>query len=100
MNRRIFRYEIPVDDRQHTVPAGKIVHMTRHRDLISPRVEVWVEVQLETPDISSEPVGGQVLTIIGTGHPAPEGATHVATCLDGPLVWHLYRLPVTLQVEQ
>ena len=28
--------------------------------------------------------------VIGTGHEVPEGATYLASIVDGPFVWHVY----------
>lgn len=96
MQRRPFRYELPVNDAAHQLPAGKILHFTEHRNSrlgAVHRVEVWVEVAINGDDFLRDPItGAQHVQIIGTGHPIPDGAEHLASCLDGPLVWHLYRL--------
>lgn len=96
MNRRPLRYELPVNDNAKPLPAGKILHFTEHRNTSHGgvhRVEVWVEVTFDGDDFRNDHfVGTQRVKIIGTGHPIPDGAEHLATCLDGPLVWHLYKL--------
>jgi hypothetical protein len=45
---------------------------------------VWVELE---PD-----VGGRIsVTFIGTGHPVPENAEHVGSCVTpAGLMWHVY----------
>lgn len=30
--------------------------------------------------------------VIGTGHPIPDGATHVGSLMQGAFVWHVYQL--------
>lgn len=96
MTRRIFRYEIPIDDQPHEIPAGKVVHLNEYRMKHITgernRVEVWVEVTLGGASIADDINGTQHVQIIGTGHAIPDGATHLATCLDSQLVWHLYRI--------
>lgn len=83
---RIFRYEIPVDDRWHTVRLpGPIVHVaTRRPDA----VEVWATTAGFGPyDVD--------LTVVGTGQPYPADPEiiHVGTAIipGGALVWHLLR---------
>lgn len=88
MQRRPLRYELPVNDNAHLLPAGKILHFTEHRNTqfgAVHRVEVWVEVTVDG-------AATQHVQIIGTGHQIPDGAEHLASCLDGRYVWHLYRL--------
>jgi hypothetical protein len=79
MTETIYRYEVPVDDKPHTLElSGKILHVgCRHADT----VEVWA---LES--------GGQLIErtfrVVGTGQPLPDGWTrHVGTAIAP--VWHL-----------
>lgn len=94
--RRPFRYVLPVNDAVHELPAGKILHLSedRRKGLSgSRRIEVWVEVTIDGDDFMKDPiVGTQQVKIIGTGAWIPPGAAHIATCLDGMFVWHLYQI--------
>jgi hypothetical protein len=73
----ILRWEVPVDDRRHHVPAG-IVHVASRRADV---VEVWTKPS-NLPDL--------VVQVVGTGHPFPPDWTHLGTALaPHGLVWHL-----------
>lgn len=80
---RILRYEVPADDRWHTLTLpGPIVHVATRDPRI---VEVWA---------TTDGFGAQEheLRVYGTGHPFPAGGEvcHVATAIaPGDLVWHL-----------
>lgn len=82
----IFRYEIPVDDREHTVRLrGRILHVAARRPDV---VEIWAEHEHNT--FAEQP---RRFRVYGTGHPDVQGE-HVGTALaaDGQLVWHLREL--------
>jgi hypothetical protein len=34
----------------------------------------------------------RLVQAFGTGQPIPDGAVWLASCLDGPLVWHVYEV--------
>lgn len=95
-SRRVLRYEIPIDDNSYEIPAGKILHLSDYRQKHitgeRARVEVWVEVTFAGSRVVSPIVGLQRVQVFGTGHPLPDDSAHVATCLDGSLVWHLYKI--------
>ncbi len=92
--KRVYRYEVPIDDGVHMLPAGRVVHVDtrRLRD-----VEVWIE------DSSEDTSDDRRVRVYGTGHDVPEGAVHLGTALSplvpngagtpierGRFVWHLY----------
>jgi hypothetical protein len=83
MTKSIYRYEVPVDDKPHTLElSGEIVHVAT-RDSAS--VEVWA---WHTGGHTIE----RAFQVVGTGQPLPEGWTrHVGTAIapGGRLVWHL-----------
>lgn len=99
MNRRIFRYELPINDAAHEIPSGKVVHLNEYRMKHITgernRIEVWVEATLSGESLASAIIGTQHVQVFGTGHPIPDSAEHLATCIDGSLVWHLYRVEAT-----
>lgn len=72
----ILRWEVPVDDKPHRIPAG-VVHVASRRPEV---VEVWTAPSNQ-PDL--------VVQVIGTGHPYPDHWTWVGTALISSLVWHL-----------
>lgn len=106
-HRSVLRYEIPIDDQLHQIAAGKVLMAVPHRQQDSPvrRLEVWVETDVELENIHAGNPGVSVRTLIagavdhthvqvyGTGHMLPDEATHLATCVDRGLVWHLYERP-------
>lgn len=85
MTYRIYRYEVPVDDRWHTFKCGPPLHVAcRHHGF----VEFWAH---PFEDDADEFVDELRFRVYGTGHEIPEEALYVGTALtpDGALVWHL-----------
>lgn len=70
--------------------------MMVNNDVPAGRIEVWVQVDVPDnfPADGPLPRTRQVI-IVGTGHVVPLDTTWLASCLDGPLVWHLYQLGPT-----
>lgn len=97
--RAVLRFELEATDQVHTIPAGKVVLFTEqrraHRTERRGRVEVWVETALQSRTTAALSIGTQEVQIFGTGQLIPAGAAHLASALDGPLVWHLYQIPAT-----
>jgi hypothetical protein len=89
MTVRMYRYEVRVDDREHTLAlAGTIRHVDLKINTID-RVEFWAEHDDNWPE------SDRTFLVVGTGHPIPAGLTYVGTtgrALDRPtgFVWHLY----------
>lgn len=81
---RVYRYEVPVDDRVRELElSGDIVMVAcRSRGV----VELWAIAGVR------EPVS-RLFQVFGTGHEVPPWATYVGTALDGGLVWHLFEHP-------
>jgi hypothetical protein len=82
---RIFRYEVPVDDRAHMVELGgePLAVGCRQADV----VEFWA---LEPAHSRNR----RFFIVVGTGHPI-DGAFHywgTAVAPGGQLVWHLLEL--------
>ena len=82
--RRIFRYEVPVDDQPHTIAltAGPISVGCRQAN----RVEFWA---IHDDDAL---VYQRTFIVVGTGHPLPSNSQTVhgtAVAPGGALVWHL-----------
>lgn len=48
------------------------------------QISIWAEVDTRAPHEVRN------FAIVGTGHTIPDGAEHMASCIQGPFVWHLY----------
>ena len=84
--RRIFRYEVPVDDQPHSfsLNAGPFAVGCRQAD----RVEFWA---IHDDDPETDP-DERTFVVVGTGHLLPPGVRTVhgtAVAPGGSLVWHL-----------
>lgn len=81
---RIFRYEVPVDDRWHPLAGHSTPLYVNCRD---PRfVEFWA---WERPDIGVP----MEYRVFGTGQPIEGPGAYIGTAVDpsNRLVWHLMR---------
>lgn len=80
----IYRYEVPVDDRWHTLElTGAVLHVASRRPEL---VEVWAIAGTMTPRRME-------FRVFGTGHPLPDDRGDyqgTALAAGGRLVWHLY----------
>ena len=88
--RRIFRFELPLDDQPHEVAEGTVVLVAPDR-AGNDAVEAWVEVpDPETWVSTGEP--SQRLQVFGTGFEIPENALWRGSCAAGTFIWHVYRI--------
>jgi hypothetical protein len=84
--RRIWRYEVPVDDHWHTHPlSGQIVHVSAQRPDV---VEFWAVHFPDAPQLERR------FHVFGTGQPIPDNARKHIGSVEvhaplGRLVWHL-----------
>jgi hypothetical protein len=79
--RSVYRFEVPVDDKDHThTLTGKVVHVGCRRPQV---VEFWA---IHVEELHARE---HRFRVIGTGHPIPDGLVYVGTALDEPFVWHL-----------
>lgn len=90
--RRIFRYEVPVDDRDHRVHLPEYVRIVKIGARRTDAVEFWGLVT--GSDLSYD----RVFRVLGTGQPIPNGYEYIGTpepVAGGQLVWHLFerRIP-------
>jgi hypothetical protein len=78
---RVLRWEVPVDDEWHEIGAGRVVEVAAraHHQRPGDLVEVWTLEDFagtSTADLRRRPV-----TVIGTGHPAPNDAAYLGTAI-------------------
>lgn len=87
--RTIHKFPLTVGDTVALVmPAGAIVRHVGTQKPGGGNLCVWAEVDT-SPAI---PKVERVFHIRGTGHPVPTGGVEfVATVIDGPFVWHVWR---------
>lgn len=93
-DRRVLRYEVPTDGRDHAIGAGQVLIVRPWRLAPLPsatRVEVFVEREVPINWPASDDTAQQVVVVIRTGSLVPDGGLWVGSCLDGQLVWHVYR---------
>lgn len=83
----VLRWDVPVDDQEHTIRCGRIVHV----DCRDPHAVTFWALD-ESPKLHT-------LRVLGTGHSVPAGWVYVGTALSpelppfsprGALVWHLF----------
>lgn len=101
---RILRFRLKTDETPVSVPAGRVLLVTQERqDIFATlgHLEVWIQAETvqgwpnHDPMGSNGSVGSQEMQVFGTGQVVPDDAEHVGSVLDGPFVWHLYRLQKT-----
>lgn len=80
--RRILKWDVPVDDRDHPIGSGPVtlVACQRGADI----VQVW------TDESDHNNVQLRSARIYGTGQPVPAGDQHIGSVIAGPLVWHAF----------
>lgn len=81
--RRVFRYEVPVDDKWHKISLTSApVHVAGDVNM----VEFWAE------SLDNILATDKYFIVVGTGHPVPQGGRYVGTCprLPNGIVWHLF----------
>ncbi|MGV8972898.1 MAG: DUF7352 domain-containing protein [Rhodoglobus sp.] len=83
-DRSVWKYEAPLaDEINFTAPgAGAVLHAVIREGVVT----AWVDVRPDLPPVAIR------LAVRGTGHPSPDPwlYRHVATCIDGPFVGHVY----------
>lgn len=88
MDRRVLKWVVPVDDQDHPIGGGAVVLVAVQvsRDPGGPAglVTVWTDEYPANP----EPI--RSAHVYGTGQPVPERDQHIGSCIDGPLVWHVF----------
>jgi len=89
MSRRILKWDVPVDDREHEIGGGPVVHVASQYGKID-EVQVWThEAAAGTPQFVTRGV-----RIYGTGQVLPEQSNPIGSAVvaDGALVWHVVEL--------
>lgn len=83
MARRVLKWAVPVDDHDHPIGGGPIVHVgTQGGD--NTVVCVWTE------ESDTTLMATRRARVYGTGQPLPESDVHLGSVVAGPFVWHVY----------
>lgn len=83
MTARIYRYQVPVGGVHVLALAGPVLHVACRDENV---VEFWA------PHSDELPLQERRFTVVGTGHPVPDGPWQyhgTAIAPGGRLVWHL-----------
>lgn len=80
--RRILKWTIPVDDRDHPIGAGPVVHVGCQGGNAY-TVAVWTD-ETGDPALTSA-------RVYGTGQPLPAHDEAIGSAIAGPFVWHVLR---------
>lgn len=88
---RIYRYEVPVDDKFHDfdLHSPPLYVACRQADV----VEFWAYHEEGVP-----PKLHMSMVVVGTGHDVPPDTWHVGSAIwraSGDLVWHLFGSRIT-----
>ena len=89
--RRMYRYEVPVDDEPHTITSTSTPPLRVEATADSRVVEFWAIDGGQFPAATT-----RVYQVFGTGQAVPPGAVWRGTTSRTPhgLVWHLFELEV------
>lgn len=84
MSRRVFKWDVPVDDDWHEIGSGPVVLVA-----CQSRADV-VQVWTDEPD--SENYKVRAVRVYGTGQPVPLFDEHLGSVVTamGALVWHVF----------
>lgn len=86
--RVVFKWNVGIDDRIHTIGGGQVVHVeAQHQEIDS--VQVW------TLESMSEPIEERMVQAFGTGQRLPDAVgQHLGSVVvaEGRLVWHLFEV--------
>lgn len=94
--KRVFRYEVPVDDRPHTFRlTSNPLAVSAVRGRTGHTVEFWAEHHGDFYAVE------RTFIVYGTGQPIHASAKWWGTAQRvGDLIWHLYELPGGAASEQ
>lgn len=86
--KRVLKWSVPVDDHDHPIGAGRVVHVGCQAGAVDV-VSVWTEETAHDADQSRR------ARVYGTGQPIPETDEHIGTAIapvqpPRTLVWHIY----------
>lgn len=93
-DRRVLRWNVPVDDAWHEIGGGSVLHVAVRED--PALVEVWTLERLKPNWPASDVTAKRAVRAFGTGHLLPPDlGRHLGTalCPTARLVWHVFEAP-------
>ena len=88
MTLRVLKWPVPVDDREHPIGDGTVLHVGCQGR--NPQVVyVW------TLEPDGAQLRGRAARVFGTGQPLPEyigAGYHLGSVIEGALVWHVFQV--------
>jgi hypothetical protein len=90
-DRAVLKWQVAVDDREHRIGGGEIVHVAVQYPDQPDVVTVWTVEPRNRDAVTAM----RLVRVFGTGHPLPYFATPLGSAVtaNGRLVWHLFELP-------
>lgn len=98
MTKRILKWEVPIDDEEHNIGNGKVVHvgLPKIPALGSLRREVCIWTEETMSNDSASILTDRTVKIFGTGREFPDDHCHVGSVVDSSdtayAVWHVYEV--------
>lgn len=84
-DRRVLKWAVPVDDRDHPIGSGPVVLVAESGSV----VYVWTDESGER-----QAHVGRRARVYGTGHQVPPDDLHLGSVVAWPFVWHVFGSPV------
>lgn len=84
--RTIFKYPLRLSGGEQLVRTMPADAFPLHFAMQGDTPTVWCLVDPENAQID------RYFTVVGTGHPIPNGSSYLGTCQHGQFVWHLFEL--------
>lgn len=84
MSRRVLKWQVPVDDRDHPIGGGPVVLVACQNDNAA-LVQVWTD-EANAGDVADL----RSARVFGTGQPILRTDEHIGSVVVGPLVWHVF----------
>lgn len=96
MSKRVLKWDVPVDDHDHPIGSGRVVHVACQGTPYV--VQVWTEEPVPGDRASGTRTEPRRVRVYGTGQEIPDYDEHlgsVVTYVNGtPLVWHCFGAPL------
>lgn len=82
MTNMIYKYPLELSDEPQPISSGDVVLVAEQDGTLT----VWTKENMR------DGLSFRYVTVVGTGYPIPEGATHLGSAVCGSFVWHVFEL--------